>query len=208
MAESERGVQRARTRKGILRATILPSCQASNLLFSVPHRLLIMALCRQLLVGITTLEELLNGDRKFIEVCIILQNYQPSSMTSEAALIYAMQIKPEYFDDSIFFTSGPRGLSISTGPQTSIGFTDYLRTRGQRMGYEGELSWYGIRRRAASDIARRVGAKAAREIMNHNPDSVVLEESSFDLDETREVAAIALNEPVAANGQYAALIAA
>ncbi|KEQ79301.1 hypothetical protein M438DRAFT_339891 [Aureobasidium pullulans EXF-150] len=126
--------------------------QAEELIFSVPHRLLLMAIRRNLLVGIKTIEELLTGEQAFI------------------------QIKQRHLDDPLFYRSKPHGAGIdTTSPMTATGLSVYLRERGAHLGYQFPVTWYSIRRRAATDLARIEGADTARWLLGHAPGTTTLE---------------------------------
>lgn len=63
----------------------------------------------------------------------------------------------------VLFAGTARGLGIdSTRALTGNALTSYLKTRGQRLGYSGEIQFYSIRRRAGTDLERHVGADVAR----------------------------------------------
>lgn len=55
-----------------LKATVLPPQYQDNLIFSIPHRLLVIALRRKILKNIDTLDELLDGDQLNILVSVRL----------------------------------------------------------------------------------------------------------------------------------------
>jgi len=63
----------------------LDSPNSENIIFSVPHRLLVIALRRKLLVGINTIDELLQGDRYNIQVSGYV--YKQSSFQVDTRLI-------------------------------------------------------------------------------------------------------------------------
>ena len=52
----------------VLTCNVLPPQRADNLVFSVPHRLLVIALRRDILVGIESLDELLDGEQYHVLV--------------------------------------------------------------------------------------------------------------------------------------------
>ena len=129
--------------------------RAATLWMSVPHRILIIALRRQILVGIETLDELFDGDK---------------------ALIH---IKDEYLNSPVLIasTSGdqPSGSPRDDGPISSKMLTNYLGERGIRAGFPVRPTFYSIRRRCAADMTRFFGADRARELMGHDPGSLTLE---------------------------------
>ena len=74
--------------------------------------------------------------------------------------------------DLVFYQSAPRGLKLSYDkPLASGGISAYLRDKGYALGYHQTLTFYAIRRMAATDLVRRIGAAAAREILGHSPDT-------------------------------------
>ena len=93
--------------------------QVDNLVFSIPHRLLVIALRRQLLVGIDSLDALLDGDRRNILV---------SSTTASSHIIGSTdssQIEPSKLDDPVILASGPRGLGVKKTVAASTALTEY-----------------------------------------------------------------------------------
>lgn len=51
-------------------------------------------------------------------------------------------------------------------------FSDYLKLKGQAQGYSASLSFYGLRRMAATDLVHRgVDVANAREILGHDPET-------------------------------------
>lgn len=58
-----------------------------------------------------------------------------------------------------------------TEPLQSHALTDYIADRGRSIGFEHPITFYSIRRRAATDLALRYGNDVAREVLNHAPDS-------------------------------------
>lgn len=90
--------------------------------------------------------------------------------------------------------SGPRGLNLSERPISANSLTHYLQLRGQKIGYPEPLTFYSIRRRAANDLTRQIGADAARTIMNHAPESRVLERYYLALENTTDISGLGLGE--------------
>jgi len=124
----------------------LESPAPENMVFSVPHRLLTIAIRRGLLVGINTIKELFETDKVNIE------------------------IKAEHLDDPVFYRGKPRGLGVDMPhPLTSAALSQYLADRGRTVGFTQPISFYSIRRRSASDLVQRIGYEATREIMGHAP---------------------------------------
>ncbi|OBT70725.1 hypothetical protein VF21_10291 [Pseudogymnoascus sp. 05NY08] len=143
-----------------------------NLVFSVPHRLLIIALRRGAIAGIETLDDLLNGDRLNI------------------------QWKPSFLDQPILLGSTPRGLDVSQKPASAASLTEYLRERGRHMGYERTITFYSIRRRIATDLTELVGPDHARRILGHSAQSKTLEHFYVDDAPITDISAMALGEVV------------
>ncbi|KAI0016172.1 hypothetical protein F4780DRAFT_760567 [Xylariomycetidae sp. FL0641] len=143
----------------------------NNLAFSFPHRLLVLALRRGALVGHETLDDLIDGHRQNIT------------------------FKEEFLDKPVLLSGTHRGLSVDEGvPLSAAALTEYLRRRGRKIGFESDISFYALRRRAGTDFARALGTDRARELMAHDPDSRALELFYMDLRPTTDVAAIALGE--------------
>lgn len=108
------------------------------------------------------------------------------------------QFKEEFLDVPVFLAAKPRGLGITDQPMTAKGLSDYLQLRGKRMGYERTITWYSIRRRAATDMVTVIGADRARLILGHVADSTVLEEHYSDTTNTTDLSAILLGEDLGA----------
>ncbi|KEQ67642.1 uncharacterized protein M437DRAFT_36615 [Aureobasidium melanogenum CBS 110374] len=136
----------------------LVSPPADQLIFSVPHRLLVIALRRGILLDYNTIEDLLAGD---------LAN---------------ITIRDDQLDEPIFYASGPRGLELDTSkPLNAHALTDYIRERGKTLGYPHPITFYSIRRRAATDLSVNYSKDLSREVMNHTTDSRTLETSYLDI---------------------------
>lgn len=72
--------------------------------------------------------------------------------------------------------------------------TQYVSLRGQKIGYSQDLTFYSFRRRAATDLTRKIGGDAARSLMNHDPDFRTLEKYYLSLEDTLDVSGLALDE--------------
>ncbi|KAF5711462.1 hypothetical protein FGLOB1_4965 [Fusarium globosum] len=153
-----------------LRCVIKSPQNTENLVFSVPHRLLAMAIRRGILDGIETLDQLFTSQTKYIS------------------------IKPEFLDKPVFLAAGPRGLTITQEPMRATALTTYISLRGQKIGYVDALTFYSLRRRTANDLSRKIGKDAARSLMNHDPDSRTLEKYYLSLEDTLDVTGLALDE--------------
>ncbi|KAH7174972.1 uncharacterized protein B0J16DRAFT_418367 [Fusarium flagelliforme] len=141
-----------------------------NLIFSIPHRLLVLALRRQIIDSVTTIDELMRGNQRNIT------------------------INHEHLPKPVILASKPRGLGTIDEPVTVSALSEYLKRRGSKLGYPEALNFYSIRRRAADDLTRQLGRDAARAIMDHDPDSRVLEKYYLSLGDAVDVSRISLNE--------------
>ncbi|KAF5027811.1 hypothetical protein F66182_81 [Fusarium sp. NRRL 66182] len=169
-------------RQGSLNTTvrcIIKSPQHStNLIFSIPHRLLIIALRRGVLHGIETLDQLLCTEKKYIA------------------------IKEEFLDKPILLAGAPRGLKLTEEPMRAAALTEYISLRGKKVGYAEDLTFYSLRRRAATDLSRKIGKDAARSLMSHDADSRILEKYYLSLEDTLDVSGLALDELDGADGGH------
>jgi hypothetical protein len=125
------------------------SPNAENIIFSVPHRLILMAMRRGVLAdtSITTVDDIIN---------IKQQN---------------ITFKDDRKDDPVFFAATARGLSLEERAMSVTALQAYLRKLGRALGFAEDISFHAIRRQTATDLARRIGIEATREIMSHAPDS-------------------------------------
>ncbi|KAG8629128.1 hypothetical protein KVT40_002993 [Elsinoe batatas] len=161
----------------------IASPNAENLIFSVPHRLLVIALRRSLLVGIESLEDLLKSQNAYI------------------------LIKDANLDDPVFYRSLPagRGLDMSPGHNktqalSASAISCYLADRGRALGYTEPVSMYSIRHRTATDLAVRVGHATAREIMGHDPGTYTLERYYLNVLPLVDLAGATLDQRISPNG--------
>lgn len=125
-----------------------------NLIFSVPHRLLMIAIRRKILLNIDSISDLMSYERAKI------------------------QVKAEFLKDPIFYAGRPggRGIDTSDSPPESramsaLTVSGYLSDRCRAIGYTVPITLYSIRRRVATDLVIRVGPEVARDIMGHDPRS-------------------------------------
>ena len=154
----------------ILTMDVNPPKNPDNLIFSVPHRLLAIAIRRKLLEGIETVEDLLNGDLQFLT------------------------IKPDHLDDPVFYNAKEKGAGLTTEPLRAAYLTPYLKKRAALAGFEGNITWYAIRRRSAAVLARSVGNDTARAILNHSPNTKALEQYYLNTPQKTDVTAISHGE--------------
>lgn len=152
--------------------------QTNNLVLSLPHRLLVAALRRKAIVGIESVAELLDGN------------------------IRRIRFKDEFLNLPIALRGTPRGLDvIPDQPATVIALSEYLQRRGENLGYPEPITFYAIRRRAATNFTEVFGADSARAIMNHDPDTRIMEQHYLDLFRTTNMTAAALGEGAPAEQQ-------
>ncbi|KAK4545856.1 hypothetical protein LTR36_002420 [Oleoguttula mirabilis] len=156
----------------------MDSPQARNLIFSPAHRLLVISLRRGVLQGISSIDELLNYSG------------------------YVIPIAPEHLDDVIFLAGRPKGDAIDLEkPLVAHALTEYLQRRGKQIGYNMRITWYSIRRRAATDMAARIGLEATRLFLGHSPDSQVLELYYLNLTETLDSTGVLLEQAISTTGR-------
>jgi len=133
----------------------LESPNEPNLIFSVPHRLLMMALRHGKIVGMNSINDLVKSR------------------------LAHFTIKPEHMDDPVFYAGLPGGRGIDTSldkaglPRalSSQQITAWVSAQGRALGYTDPITLYSFRRRAATDLVDRVGFAMTREIMGHAPGS-------------------------------------
>lgn len=108
--------------------------KASNLALSAPHRLLVIALRRQALEGISTIDELHDSEMRHI------------------------RIKSEFLDRPVVASGTYRGLKVNMDkPATAGSLSEYIRLRGQKLGYKHTITIYSFRRRAGTDFSKAFG---------------------------------------------------
>lgn len=142
-----------------------------NMMLSIPHRFLVMALRRGALRDYSTVDELLAGKTRHI------------------------MIKKEFEHRPVIVAGTARGLGIVMDkPVPALSLSEYLGNRGQRAGYSQTITFYSIRRRAGTDFVKAVGADNARALMCHEPDTRTLEKFYMQMMPTTDVAALGLSE--------------
>lgn len=145
--------------------------QQHNLMLSIPHRFLVLALRRGALEHYTTIEGLLSDNKRNI------------------------RIKKEFLDKPVVVAGTHRGLDVEMNrPASAQALTHYISIRGQRMGYSQPITFYSIRRRAGTDLSKTLGREGARTLMCHEPDSLTLEKFYLDYQSTTDVTALGLGE--------------
>ena len=149
---------------------IKPPRRQENVPLSIVHRLLTIAIRRGALVGISSIDDLLNQQGQ--EICI----------------------KEEFMDKPILLMGTPRGLGVSNEPMRASALTDYISRRGRKLGYSEAVTFYSIRHRAANDLSRAYGDDIARLLMGHGPDSRSLEKYYLDKSSTVNVGAVGVGE--------------
>jgi hypothetical protein len=136
--------KQAKQRK--LVSNILAPSMQENLIFSIPHGLLVIALRYKMLVAYDNLEELLAGQERHV------------------------LIKPEFHDKPIFLAATAKGESALNQPMSAVGLAEYLLLRGRYAGFGEDISFYAFRLRSATDLAAVLGNDAAGAIMSHDPE--------------------------------------
>jgi hypothetical protein len=160
-----------RTRQDQLVFNILSPQNKANIPFSVPHRILVIALRRGAILGIDTLEDLLSD---------------------ESAVI---KFRDEFLKKPIFLSANARGFTvIPDKPLPANALSAYIQIRGRDAGFPDKITFYSIRRRMATDLAQAFGNDAAREIMGHEPASRTLETSYLEFCNIRHTTAVGLEE--------------
>ncbi|KAK3705352.1 hypothetical protein LTR37_013325 [Vermiconidia calcicola] len=160
----------------------LQASEPQNLIFSPAHRLLVIALRRGILQGIDSLDDLLAWDREHVT------------------------IRQEHLDDVVFFAGVPKGTALDYDkPLRSPALSVYLQRRGYQIGYTAPITWYSIRRRAATDMARRIGVQATRLFMGHAADSQTLERYYLNVVETLDNMGVLTDQGVQPGGHFAGL---
>lgn len=142
-----------------------------NLMLSIPHRFLVLALRRGALEDYTTVNDLLAGDKREI------------------------RIKKEFLDRPVVVAGSPRGLDVLMDqPASAHALSNYLSLHGQRGGYSEPISFYSIRRRAGTDFANPIGPESARQLMCHEPDARTLEKFFLEKMTILDVSSLAFGE--------------
>ncbi|KAB5555005.1 hypothetical protein GE09DRAFT_1239454 [Coniochaeta sp. 2T2.1] len=139
-----------------LTCTITSPKLLSNIIFSVPHRLLVIALRRGAIEGLNTIDE--------------VREYSG----------HRILIKPGFLDQPVFFAGLPGGRGLSSEPMSAQALSAYLKLRGEMLGFVLVITFYSLRRRSARDLTDLLGCDTARAIMNHAPDTRTLEMSYYE----------------------------
>ena len=100
---------------------------ADNLLYSIPHRLLVIGLRRGVFDNVADLNDLIHGSQQNI------------------------LIKPAFLNVAVFLRSSPGVRTLTDQPMFAYSFTTYLSEHGQRIGYKDKITLYSFRRRTLSD---------------------------------------------------------
>ncbi|KAL2075184.1 hypothetical protein VTL71DRAFT_126 [Oculimacula yallundae] len=145
---------------------------SDHLPLSPPHRLLAIALRRNLLANYETLDSLLSGQD------------------------YNILIKPERAAEPIMIGGRRRDFATNPTPLTARYITSKFGKAARDAGYGIEVTMYAWRRKTATNTLRAVGADRARRALNHKRGTTTLgehyEQGNFDL----PVMAIALGSNV------------
>lgn len=107
--------------------------QANNISLSVVHRLLVIAIRRNVLVGISSVEELFA---------------QPGQ---------EIIVKKEHLDKPVLLSGGSGLPNLRDMPMTAGALSAYLSQRGQSIGCAEPVTFYLLRRCAVTDIGRTSG---------------------------------------------------
>ncbi|KAL8918763.1 MAG: hypothetical protein Q9208_007160 [Pyrenodesmia sp. 3 TL-2023] len=168
---------RAPNRYNKLRLTVGSPRLSDNLPFSLPHRLLTIALRRNLLQDCASVEDLFTGR------------------------LLNIAIKPEALDQPVFLAPTKGGVGLLPGiPLMADTFTSYMRKVAQRCGLE-RGTMYAWRRKAATEVARAAGADNARLFLNHGARTTTYEEYYSEEEYDLDVTAIGLGEDYAAGSE-------
>ncbi|KAK1056354.1 hypothetical protein LTR74_014961 [Friedmanniomyces endolithicus] len=148
--------------------------EPGNLIFTPAHRLLVIAIRRGLPNGVHTIDELLASPGNLISIDVA------------------------HLNDSIFYRGKEKGDALDYSKTlTSTALTVYLQRRGKAVGYTMNISWYSIRRRAATDMVHWIGMAYTRILLGHFPDSKTLERHYLNLTETLDQMGVLLEQPIA-----------
>lgn len=164
--------------------TLIMNCDtpnAENMIFSVPHRFMCIALSRNAIENHNTIEQVLDSTFQHI------------------------RFKAEFLSQPVFFAGLPGGRGIRSErdedgnyhPVSASQITAYISDRGRRLGYTQPVTAYSFRRRTATDLVSRIGYKLTREIMGHAPDTMTLERYYVDFSEVLNLTSATLNQSMA-----------
>jgi len=139
----------------------MDSPNADNIIFSVPHRLLVIAIRRGILRSVKTIDEVLSTNLAFL------------------------LIKEEHLQQPVFFpgkTCGGIDTEADDNGQhhamSASEMTAYIADCGQALGYCRPISIDSIGRRTAIDLIARMGMDGARQVMGYPPESCKTPESA------------------------------
>ncbi|KAK4543512.1 hypothetical protein LTR36_005407 [Oleoguttula mirabilis] len=160
----------------------LDSPESHNLVFSPAHRLLVIALRRGILEGIESLDDLFDSTLQYVSV------------------------KEDCLDQTVFYRGVPKGTGLDyTRPMNAHAITEYLQRRGYLTGYTTPITYYSLRRRAATDMARRVGLTTTRIMIGHSPENGTLERYYLQMTETLDAIGILTDQGVEVGGHSSKL---
>ena len=166
--------KRAATPHRSLTFILLSPQRTENLLFSVPHRLLTIALRRNLIVGVETVADLFADDR------------------------FNVTFKAEALSQPVLCASNKRqgtGVDLAS-PLAAPAITRYLTLAGRRAGFTEDVTFYSIRRRVATELSRIIGVDATRQILDHEPGTKTLERHYMGFAYGRDLVGTGLGEDV------------
>lgn len=148
-----------------------------EVMYSIPHRILAIALRRGILADYDDLDSLL----KYGKDALININF-----------------KEEALELPVILAAMPKGTDLLPNkPGAAHGISDYIQRIALSLGFPPGLTHYAWRRSAATNMARTIGTEATREMMGHTPDSRALE-SSYKLGSVGiDVFAISMGQPQA-----------
>lgn len=103
----------------------------------------------------------------------------------------------------VFLRLKPRGAGIDTegrGPLGSANLSMYLNARGEAIGYKSRISYYSIRRRVTTDLARCRGPDSARMLIRYKPNTFTLEEYFLELGTSNDATVATLDQEIGPGG--------
>jgi hypothetical protein len=159
---------------------VIEAPDVNNLIFSPAHRLLVIAIRRELLVDINTLDDLMAYTKRYI------------------------QVKREHRNDFVFWRSKAKGIGLDQGvPLAADALAEYLKRVCHKIGYTPQyIGFNSIRRRVASDLTSRIGADSTRRILGHSPESTTLEKYYLLMGPLADTTSLALAQPLEHGSAY------
>lgn len=113
--------------------------------------------------------------------------------------LHTIAFKPEFLFIPVLVVGKLCGLDVDYSTSlTSDSMSKYIKIRGEKARYHSGISFYSIRRRASTDIARIAGVNASKAIICHEPNTRTLERFYLNAIPTTDVAAMAMNETISA----------